>query len=94
MDVSDFAPGVSSDRDEVAFRLSGRMHGAACLITRQALEDHFWLPPGADAHRMLKTFADGQRRIAAIAERKSLTHPGQPVRLSSSDFATKRVLAG
>jgi hypothetical protein len=90
MDVSDFAPGVSSDRNEVAFRLSGRMHGAECVITRQALEDHFWLPPGADARRMLKTFADGQKRITAIAERKSMTHPGQPVRLSSSDFATKR----
>jgi hypothetical protein len=90
MDVSDFAPGISSDRDEVAFRLSGRMRGAECVITRQALEDHFWLPPGADARRMLKTFADGRKRIAAIAERKSLTHPGQPVRLSSSDFATKR----
>jgi hypothetical protein len=48
MDVSDFAPGVSSNRDEVAFRLSGRMHGAACVLTRQALEDHFWLPPGAE----------------------------------------------
>ncbi|WP_429364307.1 DUF1488 family protein [Paraburkholderia sp. GAS32] len=61
-----------------------------CVITRQALEDHFWLPPGADARRTLKTFADGQKRIAAIAERKSLTHPDQPVRLSSSDLATKR----
>lgn len=41
MDVSDFAPGVSSDRDEVAFRISGRMRGAGCVITRQALENHF-----------------------------------------------------
>jgi hypothetical protein len=39
---------------------------------------------------MLKNVPDGQKRIAAIAERKSLTHQGQPVRLSSSDFATKR----
>ena len=76
MDVSDFALGVSSDRNEVAFRLSGRMRGAECVITRQALEDHFWLPPGADARRMLKTFADGPKRITAIAERKSMTHPG------------------
>jgi hypothetical protein len=44
MDVSDIAPGASSDRDEVTFRLSGRTHGAACVITRQALEDHSWLP--------------------------------------------------
>ncbi|WP_175773348.1 DUF1488 family protein [Paraburkholderia phenazinium] len=90
MDVLDSTPGVSPDRNEVAFRLSGRMSGAECAITRQALEDHFWLPRGADAHRMLKTFIDGQKRIAAIAERKSLTQPGQPIRLSSGDFAAKR----
>jgi hypothetical protein len=89
MDVVDFAPNVSSDGDEVVFRLSGRVCSAECAITRQALEDHFWLPPGADSSRILKAFADGNGRVTAIAERKSLMGPSQPIRLSSRDFATK-----
>jgi hypothetical protein len=90
MDVLDFAPGVSSDGGEIAFRLSERMGSAECAITREALEVHFWLPPGADASRMLKTFANGRNRIVAVAERKMLARPDQPVRLTSNDFITKR----
>ena len=89
MDVSEFAPSLSSDGEEVAFRLCGRTNSTECAITRRALEDHFWLPPNADSCRILKAFFDGNKRIAAIAERKSLIRPGQPIRLSSSDFATK-----
>lgn len=89
MDILDSEPGVSSDGREIAFRLSARMGGAGCAITREALEDHFWLSPGADAGRMLKTFADGQKRILAVAERKIRVHPDQPVRLTSVDFAKR-----
>jgi hypothetical protein len=66
MDVSDFAPDVSSSRDEVAFQLSGRMRVAACVITRQALEDHFWLPPGGTHIACSKTFL-----MARSASRRS-----------------------
>ncbi|MGB8417862.1 DUF1488 family protein [Paraburkholderia sp.] len=90
MDVVDFAAGVSSDGSEIAFRLSERMGSAECAITREALEVHFWLPVGADASRTLRTFADGQDRIVAIAERKMRVRPGQPVRLTSHDFSAKR----
>lgn len=89
MDILDSEPGVSSDGREIAFRLSARMGGAGCAITREALEHHFWLSPDADVNRMLKTFAEGQKRIVAIAERKVLVRPGQPVRLTSSDFAKR-----
>jgi hypothetical protein len=90
MDVVDFAAGVSSDGSEIAFRLPGRIGGAECAITREALEVHFWLPVGADTSRMLRTFADGRNRIVAVAERKMLARPDQPVRLTGNDFMAKR----
>ena len=90
MDVVDFAAGVSSDGSEIAFRLPGRIGGAECAIPREALEVHFWLPVGADTSRMLRTFADGRNRIVAVAERKMLARPDQPVRLTGNDFMTKR----
>ena len=89
MDVVDFAAGVSSDGSEIAFRLPGRIDGTECAITREALEVHFWLPVGADASRMLRTFADGRNRIVAIAERKIRARPSHPVRLTSHDFVTR-----
>ena len=90
MDVVDFVAGVSSDGSAIAFRLSGRIGDVECAITREALEVHFWLPVGADASRMLRTFADGRNRIVAVAERKMRARPGQPVRLNSHDFSAKR----
>jgi hypothetical protein len=90
MDVLDFAPNVSPDGSKVAFRLSDRIGSAECAISREALEAHFWLSPGAHASRMLKTFADGRDRIVAVAERKMRARPDQPVRLTSHDFITKR----
>jgi Protein of unknown function (DUF1488) len=91
MDVlDDLATGVSSDGSEVVFRLSERMGGTECAVTREALELHFWLPVGAGASRMLRTFGDGRNRIVAAAERKMLARPDHPVRLTSNDFIAKR----
>lgn len=90
MDFLDFVPRVSSDGSKITFRLSERIGSGECAITREALEAHFWLSPGADASRMLKTFSDCQNRIAAIAERKMRARPDQPVQLTSDDFVTKR----
>ncbi|MFL9921644.1 DUF1488 family protein [Paraburkholderia fungorum] len=90
MDVLDFVPSVSADGSRITFRLSERIGSAECAITREALEAHFWLPVGADASRMLRTFVDGRNRIVATAERKTRARPGHPIRLTSHDFATKR----
>jgi hypothetical protein len=38
---------------------------------------------------MLKAFADGQRRIIAVAEKVRL-RPGEPVRLTTGDFQISR----
>ncbi|WP_459252090.1 DUF1488 family protein [Paraburkholderia dipogonis] len=61
------------------FRLTGHHSEVACAITREALEAQFWLPKDADQVRMLKAFADGQRRIIAVAGRKLRLRPGEPV---------------
>ncbi|WP_341318474.1 DUF1488 family protein [Paraburkholderia sp. IMGN_8] len=78
MAVLDFAPRLSSDASKIAFRLSEKTDFAECAITREALEAHFWLPPGADEVRTLRTFADGCERIMAVAERKRRGRPGHP----------------
>ncbi|MFM0670631.1 DUF1488 family protein [Paraburkholderia sediminicola] len=90
MDVSELTPDVAPDRREIVFRLSGQRVDVACAITREALEEHFWLPAGADQVRMLKAFADGRRRIIAAAERKIRLRPSEPVRLGVDDFMIKR----
>ncbi|WP_307857222.1 DUF1488 family protein [Paraburkholderia aspalathi] len=71
---------------------SGRLTGPAsqCAITREALEAHFWLPPGANEVRTLKTFVDGRERIIAVAERKMRARPDRPVLLTVGDFLGKR----
>ncbi|MFM0551253.1 DUF1488 family protein [Paraburkholderia sediminicola] len=90
MEAPDFAPTVSPDGSKIAFPLSERTGFAKCVISREALEEHFWLPPGADEVRMLKTFADGRERIIAVAERKMRARPHQPVRITVADFLGKR----
>ncbi|WP_328807318.1 DUF1488 family protein [Paraburkholderia elongata] len=90
MDVIDLMPAVAADRHEISFRLTGHRSEIACAITREALETQFWLPKDADQVRMLKAFADGRRRIIAVAERKVRLRPGQPVRLTADDFQIRR----
>ncbi|KAA0998111.1 DUF1488 domain-containing protein [Paraburkholderia panacisoli] len=90
MDVIDLMPDVAADRHEISFRLTGHRCEVACAITREALEAQFWLPPDAGQVRMLKAFADGRRRIMAVAERKVHLRPGEPVRLTADDFQIRR----
>jgi hypothetical protein len=89
MDVVDRAPSVSPDGRGIVFHLSGNRCEVECVITREALEEYFWLPSGADSARMLKTFADGRQRIIATAERKMRAHSDQTVRLTIADFRAK-----
>ncbi|RFU44534.1 DUF1488 family protein [Paraburkholderia sp. DHOC27] len=90
MEVLDRMATVSPDGRAVVFTVTIRDRDVECTIARDALEEYFWLPHDADTTRVLRTFENGRKRIAAVAQRKSLVHPGQPVRLSGSDFATKR----
>jgi hypothetical protein len=68
MEVLDRAPAVSPDGRAVVFMLSARGRDVEGAVARAALEEHFWLPAGADPARTLKAFEDGRNRIVAAAQ--------------------------
>jgi len=86
MGVSELTPKVAPCERKVVFRLRTERLDVECAITREALEEHFWLPLQAGQTRMLKAFVDGRQRIIAVAERKIRLHPGQPIRLTAEVF--------
>jgi hypothetical protein len=69
--------------------LSARGRGVEGAVARVALEEHFWLPPDADAARTLKAFENGCNRIVAVAQRKLLARPDEPLWLTANDFVTR-----
>jgi Protein of unknown function (DUF1488) len=89
MEVPDRAAAVSPDGRAVVFTLSVRGREVEGAVARDALEQHFWLPRGADAACTLRTFGNGRNRIVAVAQRKLLARPDEPLRLTVSDFVTR-----
>jgi hypothetical protein len=89
MEIVEFEPSVSADGRTVIFQLSTRGRDLECAVTREALEQHFWLQPDASPARVLKAFADGRKRITAVAERKMLARQGEKVLLTTSDFTAR-----
>ncbi|MCX4174150.1 MULTISPECIES: DUF1488 family protein [Paraburkholderia] len=89
MEVLDRAPAVSPDGRDVVFMLLIRGREVEAAVARDALEEHFWLPPDADATRTLKTFESGRNRIVAVAQRKLLARPDEPLRLTVNDFVIR-----
>lgn len=90
MEMIELEPSVSADGRAVIFQLCARGRELECAVTREALEQHFWLQRGAPEARTLKAFADGRKRITAMAERKMLARPGEKVLLTIADFAAHR----
>jgi Protein of unknown function (DUF1488) len=78
---------LSRGGDAVEFEIQIRGKKLPCSITREALEDHFWLARQADEARLLRAFADGRERIVAIAERKARRLSAEAIKLTSLDFA-------
>lgn len=78
---------LSEDGKLVLFVVSARNQSVQCSISREALEQYFWLPTGANDVRTLKAFADGQQRITAAAERRMLRSARTPIALTATDFA-------
>ena len=78
---------VSGDRSIVVFDAHVGGRSVHCSISREALEQYFWAPVGASDAQLLKSYADGRKRIEAIVSRKLLAAPGEAVGLSMSDFA-------
>ncbi|MFD1557120.1 DUF1488 family protein [Paraburkholderia silviterrae] len=78
---------LSADGQLVLFVISTRNQSVQCSISREALEQYFWLPAGANDARTLKAFIDGQQRITAAAERRMLKSSGAPIALTAAEFA-------
>jgi hypothetical protein len=90
MEIVELEPRLSADGRAINFVLPARGRELECAITREALEQHFWLQPSAGEARILKTFEDGRKRIVAVAERKLLAHPAEKLVLMSADFEARR----
>jgi hypothetical protein len=73
----------------VVFLLSARGRDVEAAAARVVLEQHFWVPAGADAARILMTFENGRNRIVAVAQRKLLARPDKPLWLTVDDFAIR-----
>jgi len=78
---------VSGDRNLVVFDAHFRERSVQCSIAREALVQYFWAPAAASDAQLLKSYADGRKRIEAIVCRKLLATQGEAVGLSMSDFA-------
>ncbi|RKU04273.1 DUF1488 domain-containing protein [Burkholderia sp. Nafp2/4-1b] len=90
MDAAQLQPRVAPDGQSITFVLSSRGRNIDCQVTREVLEQHFWVPSGATETRILRAFADGRGRIVAVAERKMLSHGGERVVLTMDDFSNRQ----
>ena len=82
--VSEIA--LAIDGTVVEFPLSVGGREVRCLLTRDALEQFFWLPPDANEARVRKVFADGRNRIFALAVRRAMRAKTDSLKLTASDF--------
>jgi Protein of unknown function (DUF1488) len=79
-------PTVVDGGHAIAFEVNAACRVVKCTVSRQSLQDYFWLQPDADDARMLKIFNDGRRRIIAIAERKARRSATVSIHLEAADF--------
>ncbi|MFT4509395.1 DUF1488 family protein [Caballeronia sp. 15711] len=77
---------LESDGGAVVFPVSAGGREVRCAITRDALEQFFWLPPDANEVRVLKAFSDGRSRIVALAVRMALRTGSDSLTLTAADF--------
>jgi hypothetical protein len=77
---------LQSDGAAVAFPVFAGGREVRCSITRDALEQFFWLPADANEARVLKAFSDGRARIVALAVRRALRAGTDSLTLTASDF--------
>jgi hypothetical protein len=84
--TSDSETFLESDGAAVVFPVSAGGREVRCLITRDALEQFFWLPAEANEARVLKVFSDGRGRIVALAARMALRAGTESLTLTAADF--------
>lgn len=88
MEALELEPNLSTDGVVFALSLCGR--DIVCVITRETLEQHFWVQPGATDARVLKAFSEGRRRILALAERKARARQRERIVLTVDDFGPRK----
>jgi hypothetical protein len=87
MDATSFSEIVlTADGTALVFPIFVGGREVRCFLTRDALEQFFWLPPDANEARMLKAFADGRNRILALAARRAMRAKTDSLKLTASDF--------
>jgi Protein of unknown function (DUF1488) len=84
--ISSDEPVVVDGGRAIAFEVIAAGRVVKCTVSREALQDYFWLQPDADNARMLKIFNDGRHRIIAIAERRARRLAAESIHLDVSDF--------
>jgi hypothetical protein len=77
---------LATDGTAVAFPIFVGGREVRCSLTRDALEQFFWLPPDANEARVLKAFTDGRNRIFALALRRAIRAKTDCLKLTASDF--------
>nr|WP_158937353.1 DUF1488 family protein [Burkholderia sp. S171] len=77
---------LATDGTAVEFPIVVGGREVRCVLTRDALEQCFWLPSNADEARLLKAFADGRNRIFALAVRRAMQTKTDSLKLTASDF--------
>ncbi|CAN7771226.1 DUF1488 family protein [Caballeronia sp. LjRoot31] len=77
---------LATDGAAVEFPIFVGGREVRCLLTRDALEQFFWLPPDANEARVRKAFADGRNRIFALAVRRAMRAKTDSLKLTASDF--------
>jgi hypothetical protein len=80
---------ISIDGRYITFTVMTHGRGIECSLTRDALEQYFWLQRDADEKRLAKAFEDGRKRIMAVAERKALAVGAARVLVTAADFASR-----
>ncbi|WP_322102165.1 DUF1488 family protein [Paraburkholderia sp. J41] len=91
MEAINELPRILPDKSGVAFCITRGATSTDCVVSIRALEDWFWLPPGAKPERVLAAFSDGYGRISAVAERRVRARSSvQSIYLKTGDFRAQR----
>ncbi|WP_321167032.1 DUF1488 family protein [Caballeronia cordobensis] len=80
-------PHISADKRNLTFVMLWHGESVTCLVSRTALEAHFWLTTNADDARMLTVFRNGFGRAHAVVSRKLQAHPSKHLEPSPADYA-------
>ncbi len=77
---------IAANGRDISFDVMSRGRAVHCVIDRDILAQHFWLPGDADEARTLKVLLDAKARVIAVAERRALKALRKTIELRAHDF--------